>query len=269
MVEIFQNIRKIYTFREPCEELAPHIEFFSETALEQAAMLLGGQFFSVKMFASFTPTFYINLGPSYHITIGNRRHFIPAQEDILILRDTIVERHNLPTDNIFTVKFNPGGLQAVLGINQTSYKTSIVNLGSLLPVNVLKAIKQPISFDERVELMQQYLVSCIKTSNHNGYYNNLVNDAIGEYNSTGMQLNTGKVAEKIFVTSKTINRYFNRVVGISPKGYFSIIRARTALTAFVNNEAMFVPYDHGYYDMSHFYKDVVKFTGQTLKQQRV
>jgi len=268
MVEIFQNIRKIYAFKKPCDELAQHIEFFSETALEQASQLLGGQCFSVKMFASWTPTFYINLGRPYHITVGNQQYFIQAHEDILVLRDTIVERHNLPTDNIFTVKFNPGGLEAVLGIQQAQYQSQIVNLGNLLPASLLKAIKQPVCFEQRVEIMQKYLLSCNKARSHNSYYNTLVNDAIGEYHNTGMQLNTSKVAEKIFVTSKTINRYFNRVVGLSPKCYFSILRCRTALTAFVNNEALFAPYDYGYYDMSHFYKDVVKFTGQTLKHQK-
>jgi len=72
------------------------------------------------------------------------------------------------------------------------------------------------------------------------------------------------MAEKMFVTSKTINRYFNKVVGTSPKNYFSIMRARVALTAYVNQKDVFIPYDFGYYDMSHFYKDVVKFTGQKL-----
>ena len=43
-----------------------------------------------------------------------------------------------------------------------------------------------------------------------------------------MQLNTSAVAERLFITSKTINRYFNRVVGISPKSFLSIFnRFRT------------------------------------------
>ena len=79
-----------------------------------------------------------------------------------------------------------------------------------------------------------------------------------------MQLNTGEIAEKMFVTSKTINRYFHRVVGIPPKNYFSVLRARTALTHYVNHKADFAPYDFGYYDMSHFYKEVVRFTGKKL-----
>ncbi|MBS1503041.1 MAG: helix-turn-helix domain-containing protein [Bacteroidetes bacterium] len=72
------------------------------------------------------------------------------------------------------------------------------------------------------------------------------------------------MAERMFVSSKTINRYFNRVVGISPKSYFSILRARTALTSYVIHKKDFNPYEFGYYDMSHFYKEVVGFTGKKL-----
>ena len=92
----------------------------------------------------------------------------------------------------------------------------------------------------------------------------LVHDAIGEYQASGLQLQTCAVAERLFVTSKTINRYFHRVVGLPPKQYFSIVRARTALTAFVTNPGGFAPFEYGYYDMSHFNKEVLKFTGQTL-----
>ncbi|MDP9048100.1 MAG: helix-turn-helix domain-containing protein, partial [Bacteroidota bacterium] len=86
------------------------------------------------------------------------------------------------------------------------------------------------------------------------------------YNSTGLQFNNSEMAEKMFTTSKTINRYFNNVIGTSPKNYFSIMRARTALTGYVTSKQQFIPFEYGYYDMSHFYKDVVKFTGQRLNE---
>src|ERR1700759_2749089 len=115
MVEIFNNIRKIYTFQQPCCELADHVEFFSESSIEATREHISDKYFSVKMFASYTPTFYINLGSPYEIMVGGKRHFIAANEDIMILRNSIVERHNKPTDNIFTVKFFPGSLEVVLG----------------------------------------------------------------------------------------------------------------------------------------------------------
>jgi len=264
MVEIFDNIRKIYTFSEACPELADHIEFFSESSFEATKKYIDGEHFSVKMFPSWTPTFYINLGEPYLITSGNKQHFIGADQDILILRNSNVERYNTPSDNIFTVKFHPGGLESVLGISQLKCANQVADLRNILPDNLLKKIKQPISFDERCTLMQQFLLNASKHRHMQDHYLHFVHDCIGQYQATGMLLNTGQMAEKMFVSSKTINRYFNRVVGLPPKNYFSILRTRNALTAYVNHNQAFTPYDFGYYDMSHFYKEVVNFTGSKL-----
>lgn len=268
MVEIFNDIRKVHQFASPCGELAPHIEFFSES-MPPAENLLGNnlmpEFESVKMFPSYTPTFWINLGTPYYLSVANKTHLIKADDDILVLRDTSVEKFKHPTDHIFTVKFLPGGLEAVLGINQVRLIGQVINLNTILPQALLKKIKQPLCFGERLELMQNFLLSCYKR-NSDDHYLRFVTDCIENYDAAGMQINTSQMAEKMFVTSKTINRYFNKVVGTPPKNYFSIVRARVALTAYVNQKEIFTPYDFGYYDMSHFYKDVVKFTGQKLMQ---
>ena len=264
MVEIFDNIRKIYTFTEAYPELAEHIEFFSESSIESTQKYIGNSSFSVKMFPSWTPTFYVNLGAPYMITVGRQQHSIDAKQDILILRDCIVERFNTLSDNIFTVKFYPGGLEAILGISQLKCIDRMVDLGAILPAKLLAQIKKPITFPERCELMQNYLLNSFKERQQKDYYLCFVRDCIDNYDISGMQMNTREIAERMFVTSKTINRYFNRIVGISPKSYFSVMRARTALTHYVNRKADFTPYDFGYYDMSHFYKEVVRFTGKKL-----
>jgi hypothetical protein len=105
MVEIFENIRKIYAFRDPCPELINHIEFFSESSSDATRQHIQGPRFTVKMFPSWTPTMYINLGEPYQITIGTNCFFVPHDQDILILRDTIVERHNalVPDQSIVTI----------------------------------------------------------------------------------------------------------------------------------------------------------------------
>jgi AraC-like DNA-binding protein len=268
LIEIFQNIRKIYDFAMPCEELVSHIEFFSESSLDRTWQHFGDEHFTVKMFASWTPTFYINLGAPYYIDLENRRYLVKTDEDILILRNSTVQRYNQPTDNIFTVKFYPGSLEAILGINQIKVINQVINLRHLVPGHLLDAIKQPITFKERIALMQGYLLYAYHNKPVKDHYLMMVKDAIGEFEATGMQLNTSAVAERLFITSKTINRYFHRVVGSSPKSYFSILRARTALSAFVSKKP-FVPFDYGYFDMSHFYKDVANFTGQKLSDQEM
>lgn len=264
MTEIFDNIRKIYTFSKACPELADHIEFFSESSFEATKKHIADQHFSVKMFASWTPTFYINLGAPYTILIGDKQHFVEGERDILILRNPIVERYNTPSDNIFTVKFHPGGLEAVLGISQVKCIDKVIDLQSILPAKLLRAIKQPVTFWERCALMQQFLLGAFAKRTRADHYLHFVRDCIERYGQSDMQLNTSEMAEKMFITSKTINRYFNRVVGIPPKAYFSILRSRKALTSYVNQKPDFSPYDFGYYDMSHFYKEVINFTGRRL-----
>jgi len=267
MVEIFENIRKIYTFRDACPELADHIEFFSESSFEATRQHIDGEYFSVKMFPSWTPTFYINLGAPYEMAVSNKRCCIGADEDVLILRNSIVERFNSPTDNIFTVKFYPGGLEAVLNIKQHTFIDKVINLNDVLPPQLLQKVKQQRTFDERVEIMQNFfLANYHKKRDH---YLTFVRDTIETYSATGLQFNNSDLAEKMFTTSKTINRYFNNVVGTSPKNYFSIMRARTALTGYVSDKGSFTPFEYGYYDMSHFYKDVIKFTGQRLVEHMI
>ncbi len=267
MVEIFENIRKIYTFSAPCAELAEYIEFFSESSIEATRQHIAGQRFSVKMFPSWTPTFYINLGEPYEIAVSNKHYFVHADEDILILRNSIVERYNTPVDNIFTVKFYPGGLEAILNIKQQLLIDKVVNLNKILPAKLLHNIKLLKTFDERVKLMHDFLLTNYR--NKHDHYIKFVKDAIDTYAVNGLEFNNSELAEKMFTTSKTINRYFNNVIGTSPKNYFSIMRARTALTGYVNGREQFTPFDYGYYDMSHFYKDVVKFTGKRLVENAI
>ena len=269
MVEIFQNIRKIYDFARPCEELSAHVEFFAESSAERTQQYFPNENFTVKMFASWTPTFYINLGVPYYINLKGRNTLVKADEDILILRSGTVQRYNQPSDNIFTVKFYPGGLEAILGISQIAVTDQIINLRQVLPTSLLDALKKPVCFAERIQLVEQFLLKAYQAKTNKDHYITIVNDAIGEFSGGGMQLNTSVVAERLFISSKTINRYFHRVIGIPPKSYFSILRARTALSAFVNSQKAFVPYDFGYYDMSHFRKEIKQFTGQTLTDRKL
>jgi AraC-like DNA-binding protein len=279
MVEIFDNIKKIYQFCAPCVELANFIEFFSESSFEETARHTGNDRFSVKMFPSWTPTFWINLGTPYQLVIGKDCYTIRPEDDILLLRDSIVERHNLPSDYLFSVKFFPGGLEAIFGISQTKFINKVVPLTAILPPSLLQRIKSPASFQHRMTLLQDFLLARYARQKQRDHYLHLVKDSIDLYEAGNMQYNTSQIAEKMFVTSKTINRYFNNVVGLSPKKYFSILRARTALTAYVaakeassllghsnasppGNGDAFEPVDYGYCDMSHFYRATAQFTGR-------
>ena len=268
MVEIFDNIRKLYNFSSPCPGLEDYIEFFSESSFEETASHANNKCFTVKMFPSWTPTIWINLGAPYYLVANGNCLPVNTSEDVLVLRDAIVERRNLPSDYIFTVKFFPGGLEAILGINQAKFVNKIIALKDILPAALIQKVKTAGSFEQRMALLQDFFLLQHSKQQKKDHYIHLVKDSIDLYTANRMQYNTSEIAEKMFVSSKSINRYFNNIVGINPKKYFSILRARAALTAYVANKSTFSPADHGYHDMSHFYKEMIKFTGQGLAAQR-
>ena len=264
MIEIFQNIREIYDFTAPCGELLPYVEFFSESSSEKCELYFDKGHGSVTMFQSWTPTFYINLNGRYTIDVGGKLYTVGERQDILILRNGTVTRHNEPGDRIFTVKFYPGGLEAVLGLNQVSMSDRVIALDNVIPGTLLVKLKQPITFTDRVAVIESFLLASMRNRKKEDHYLRIVHDAIGEYTGTGMQLNTSEIAEKLFTSSKSINRYFNRVIGTSPKTYFSVLRSRKALTAMISDRSSFKPWDYGYYDPAHFYKEIKKFTGRKI-----
>jgi len=79
-----------------------------------------------------------------------------------------------------------------------------------------------------------------------------------------MTYSSHQLATALALTDKTLYRYFKTIIGISPKNYCAIVRARTALTHYVSHKENFSACDYGYYDKSHFRKEVVQFTGQKL-----
>ena len=267
MTEIFENIKKLYLFRLPCAALAPYIEFFSETSLNATKLHIKTEEFTVKLFPSYTPTIWINLGSPYHLKNGKNWQLIAEKTDVLVLRNEIIERRNLPMDNIFTIKFFPGGLEAIFGISQSKIGSDIVNLNELIPSPFIKKLKQLSSIDDRISLLETLFLDKIHSNQKTSYYFKCINQAIEAFHLSGLELKNKEIVQKLAISDKTMYRYFTKMVGTNPKHFMAINRARIALAAYVNNSSSFSPYVYGYYDMSHFYKDVFKFTGQKLSVQ--
>jgi AraC-like DNA-binding protein len=267
MIEIFDNIRKLYRFSLPMETLSPFIEFFSETDLLSAGSFIQDKKFTVKLFPSFSPTIWMNLGSPYQLHLASRAHQIDEWTDVLVLRSQTIERENAPTDNIFTVKFLPGGFEAIFGISQTKIADQVISLDELVPPHKIDQIKRAPDFESRIKLWEDYLTER-KAQNATRHYLMTVQRSIDTFLDTGMKLSAAQLANELFLTEKSLNRYFNKVVGTGPKNYFNILRARTSITDFLSKRDSFLPDSYGYYDMSHFYRDVIKFTGTRISESR-
>lgn len=267
MTEIFENIKKLYEFEQPCSELSPYIEFFSETSLVATKEHIASEEFTVKLFPSYTPTIWINLGSPYLLKNGGDWKNVDQRTDILVLRNEIIERQNLPTDNIFTIKFFPGAMEALFGTSQAKIGSQILPATELIPHATLQRLKNLSHFKDRIKLLEDFFLAKRHQKNKVGHYYAYVQKAIALFADSGLANKNSELAQQLALTNKSLYRYFTQTVGTNPKSYMAMLRARTALAAYIADMPNFNPYAYGYYDRSHFYKDIYNFTRQRLGRQ--
>ncbi len=266
VTEIFENLKRFFVFAQPSPALDEYVEFFAESSASQFVSTGDKDVFTCRMFPSYTPTFFINLTGHYKLQLDGAKFSIEARQDILLLRDTSVQRINSPGDNIFTVKFHAGTLRQLFDIAPAQINGGFMTLDNFIPRGLLKAIRTAGSFAERVELMSDYLQE--KAHNRSaGFNGQLVDRALNDQRYPEDRTAVYEIAASLHVSSKTLTRYFVRELGVSPKRYFSVVRFRKALNDYLHNNRTFHPFDYGYYDHSHFSREVLRFTGKRLKQQ--
>src|SRR6202012_4403230 len=94
--------------------------------------------------------------------------------DILVLRDSTMIRHNLPSDHLFSVKFFPGGLEAVLGIPHTKFIGPIVRLNQTPPAALIAQIKAAENFQQRKSALENFFRASLSHRPPKDHYNKLV-----------------------------------------------------------------------------------------------
>lgn len=72
----------------------------------------------------------------------------------------------------------------------------------------------------------------------------------------------GYFADKVFWSSRQINRYFNKMFGLSLKSYCNILRCSASFKDIKKGDLLS---NQNYYDRSHFNKEIKKYTNHTPK----
>jgi len=75
-------------------------------------------------------------------------------------------------------------------------------------------------------------------------------------------LSVSDFADQVFWSSRQVNRYFNKMFGLSLKSYCNILRCSASFKEIKNGDLLANP---NYYDRSHFNKEIKKYTSHTPK----
>jgi AraC-like DNA-binding protein len=268
MIEIFDDIRQFYNFWKPTSELREYIEFYSETSIDSVEKSINHEQYSIKLFPSFTPTIWINLGHPYQLFNNNCVNQIGKSEDVIVLRNQALIREVTFNDKIFTIKFLPLGFEKLFGFSQSSLQHSYYDASDLLGKEVLRKLKAAENPLDKVAYLDAFFLEKLQKSTLSVRIETVLKNSLKTFEQGYFNSKISTIASSVYLTEKTFNRQFQKSIGTNPKKYFSVIRCRKALIAYQQNKIAFSPLDYGYFDWGHFSKDVKIFTGQSLTNLR-
>lgn len=175
------------------------------------------------------------------------------------LTDAITVIH-APGTGEFAVKFRPGRLHSFLGNDIHSLVDSYKPLSNYIDSAIIEEIKSKLTFDERVDYVESYLLSNIDIF-RSDYQLETITKAIYYITHCG-EFKSNMVSKQVGVSTPTLNRYFKEVIGISPKQCFRALRFKMALKNYRFNGSSNSYEELGYTDFSHFAKEAQSLTNK-------
>ncbi|MGZ8549445.1 MAG: helix-turn-helix domain-containing protein [Chitinophagaceae bacterium] len=195
-------------------------------------------------------------------------------DDYVVDSDVVLPRNFTWTDTNFSshsygIKFSFSLIAISEKICQSSLMCGLHPLKGLVSNEFIASIHQAENFDERVQRAQLYFLAIFEKYKKQIINYSIIMETIKQIESGDFfDFSLDSAAKKNHLSSKTLERYFLRFTGLSPKQVYCILRTRAALDDYFNDKENFSLYNFGFYDYSHFYKQISKVTGLSLPQYR-
>jgi AraC-like DNA-binding protein len=169
---------------------------------------------------------------------------------------------------LFGIKFKVSPIIFEKKINFSEYTEAIFPLSYLMEKQVLDSIKQARSFGERTTLLNTYYSAIVKKFEGSVLPVNIVSEIIDKCTrAVSFNEPIEEMAEKYAISSRTLQRYFEKCTGLSTKKTLQILRIRKAVEQMAGDPAHFDYTWYGYYDYSHFYKHLQQFLDKSVLQK--
>ncbi|QJD86133.1 helix-turn-helix transcriptional regulator [Cohnella herbarum] len=169
--------------------------------------------------------------------------------------------------SVFAVKFNPGGFypfwrQPLSALTRRSIALSDVfgAEAGLLEADILAAAGDAAA---QVERINRFFLARLPDEDENV---ELVNGIVAALVTDLDILKVEQLADRFDLSVRTLQRLFDRYVGVNPKGVIQRFRLHEAAERIEQGEAVDWPklsLDMGYFDQAHFIKDFKAYLGKT------
>ncbi len=241
-----------YTFSAPPPALQDGVELVWQSRFDTLDLAQQPEVHE-QLLAHLSSSIVFSDGAPFAVTRAGQTHSIDSNAVLVGQHSSPVLFRHLKDNKLTGIKLKPGAFYRLSGIPADQLCNQIVPLQTLCP----GLYRQLCPGNNTAALAESFQA---KTGN---FRYNHVQEALHLYLSElADNPSPERIATRLYLTPRTLNRYFHEVLGISPRKAFCIARLRMALSERSHQKAKgqrFSFYDYGYTDHSHFYKDLATY----------
>lgn len=166
---------------------------------------------------------------------------------------------------VLTVEFTPYGFYNIFGISCSELTIAPICLESILQDDyqmLLNELYSKNSFTESVNFLEHYFIKRINPN----WELEKAHDIYQLIWQKSSLLDNKKLAQRTFLTERTLRRFFLKHFGLSPKSFIKFNRFEKSMGAIFefNNSKLFnTAIRYGYYDQAHFSNEFKSYMGMT------
>lgn len=171
--------------------------------------------------------------------------------------------------DIVGISFFPTGFYPVIKIPLSEFANSIVVMDSVIQgfESKMERIAEKESNEQRITAIEETLMNLIDLKlMPEKNYDLLINDFLMH----GDSINIKNYCEQHCINHRTLERFFNKYVGTTPKNFLKTTKFQKTMNRLRNRDfdsMTQIGYDFNYYDQTHFINSFKSFMGKTpLKQ---
>ena len=252
---------------QPAPALRHFIDFFWETNFDKL-WKDHPEGFSDALFPNIGYTYLINLGTAFVMEVEDQK--FEMKTDGFLPRHKAIECYHREGNKLFGIKFKISPVLFEKKINFAEYREFIFPLTYLADPSIISKIKKADSFCERVSIASDYFTSIVEKYEGSTQAIKIVTSILEHCNSNNdFSSSIESFAAENNISTRTLQRHFEKTTSISSKKALQIMRVRKAVQQLTTNPSDFHFSQYGYYDHSHFYKHLKTFlqkkTIQNLK----
>lgn len=241
----------------PTGTLGLYIDFVWETSFDDLWSLYP-EGFSDVLFPNIGYTYLVNLGTPFVMQVDKEP--FEMKTDGFLPRPTSIECFHRRDNHLFGIKFRTSPVMLEKKINFREYKGFIFPLSYLADPSMIDAIKKAKDFSERAKIVFDHYEALILSAGESSKEIPVVTSILEEcFKTNDFTVSVELLAKHHNISSRTLQRYFEKCTGVSSKQALQIMRIRKAADHLANHPQTFRYSDYGYYDYSHFYKHLKSF----------